>query len=257
MTTESLLLVGRGSDAVRDLLETHATRLEDRLDVDAVAVAVYEHEPLRELRAPLEALDAETVYAVPMSAAHTHDTLDEIPAALSYVSGDVRYCDPVGQSPAVTDVLAERGDELVPAAADTSLVLVGFGSSSKPHNRQTTDYHADRLREQTDYGAVVTCYLLQNPTVECVRYNVPTERAVAVPLFVAPSEATEDRIPEALELGRGGIEYAAPLGDHPRVTDAICAEVERQRTLVDTAAPATEPQVSQRPVATDGEGPLQ
>jgi len=256
MTTESLLLVGRGSGAVRDLLETHATRLEDRLTVDSVAVTVYEHEPLRELRKEFEAIAAERVYAVPMCAAHTYDTLNEIPAALSYVSGDVRYCDPVGTSPAITDVLAERGDALVPEREDASLVLVGFGSSSKPHNRQTTDYHADRLREQTGYGAVVTCYLLQNPTVECVRYNVPTERAVAVPLFVAPSEATEERIPEALELGRGGIEYAAPLGEHPRVTDAVCGEVERQRALSETGASPTEAPVGQRPVATDGEGPV-
>ncbi|MFC7197472.1 sirohydrochlorin chelatase [Halosimplex aquaticum] len=96
-----------------------------------------------------------------------------------------------------------------------SLVLVGFGSSSKPHHRRTADYHAERLRERTDYGAVLTCYLLQNPAVECVRYGVSTDRAVAVPLFLARSEATEERVPTELELDRGGIEYAEPLGAHP------------------------------------------
>ena len=103
---------------------------------------------------------------------------------------------------------------------------------------------------------MVNCYLLQNPTVECVRYNVSGSRAVAVPLFVASSEATEERIPSELELGRGGIEYADPLGDHPQVTEAILAEVEKQRSLADDAAPTFEASLtdSQRPLATDGEG---
>jgi len=122
MTTESILLVGRGSDAVRDVLDTHADRLESRTDVEVVDVAVYEHEPLRELRETLDGLDAETVYVVPMCVAHTYDTLSEIPAALSYISGTVRYCEPLGGSPAITDVLAERG-----RSADPEDILVAFG----------------------------------------------------------------------------------------------------------------------------------
>ena len=139
-----------------------------------------------------------------------------------------------------------------------SLVLVSFGSSSKPHHRRTTDYHAARLREQSEYGQVLTCYLLQNPAVECVRYNVDRERAVAVPFFVSDTEATTSRIPAELELERGGIDYANTLGTHPRLTDAIAAEVRRQRTLLPGSRERTcaERAPSRRlPVVTDGEGP--
>jgi sirohydrochlorin ferrochelatase len=256
MATESILLVGRDDGNTREVLGTHADRLEARADAEAVVVATYEREPVRELRETVEGLTAETVYVVPMCAAHTYDTVNEIPAVLSYCPGEVRYCEPVGGSPVVTDILEQRAEHLVPGGPDTSLVLVGFGSSSQPYNRQTTDYHATRLREQSAYGEVVNCYLLQNPTVECVRYNVSGSRAVAVPLFVASSEATEERIPSELELGRGGIEYADPLGDHPQVTEAILAEVEKQRSLADDAAPTFEASLtdSQRPLATDGEG---
>jgi len=201
---------------------------------------------------------AETVYAVPMVAAHTRDTTTEIPAALSAIQGTVHYCEPVGRSPAITDVLAQRGAAEVAPDEDASLVLVSFGSSSKPYQRETTDYHASRLEANAGYGAVVTCYLLQNPAVECVRYNVPTSDAVAVPLFLGRSEATERRIPAALELDRGGIEYADPLLDHPGVTDAIAAEVEKQRALAGASSggPSFEAALTetQRPVATDGDG---
>lgn len=259
MPTETLLLIGRETGNAREVFETHAERLGRRSAVDEVEVATYETEPVRELQDRLRAVAGDRVYAVPMCAAHTHDTTDGVPGALSYVPGTVRYCEPLGRSPAVTEVLAERGTDLVPAAEDASLVLVGFGSSSKPYHRQTAEYHAARLREQSAYGEVLTCYLLQNPAVECVRYNVSTRHAVAVPLFVARSEATERRVPDELELDRGGIEYADPLGDHPRITDAIHAEFRKQRALAadETSVPATfEARLArtQHPVATDGEG---
>lgn len=259
MTSDSILLIGRETRDAREVYEAHADRLGRRGVVDDVEVATYQSEPTRELRGEFEAIAADTVYAVPMCAAHTYETTNGVPAALSYLSGDVRYCEPPGRSPAVTEVIAERGADLVRASSETSLILVGFGSSSKPYHRQTADYHAARLREQSEYGEVLTCYLLQNPAVECVRYNATNDRSVAVPLFLTRTEATEVRIPDELELARGGLEYADPFGEHPRITDAVHAEVEKQRALAtDETAPEApfEAQLTRtrRPVVTDGEG---
>ncbi|NHN41681.1 sirohydrochlorin chelatase [Halorubellus sp. JP-L1] len=259
MTSETLLLIGRDARNANEVLETHAARLERRELVDDVAVATYDREPDRELRDRFESIAADTVYAVPMCTAHTHDTLDAVPAALSAIPGDVRYGEPLGRSPAVTEVVADRAAAEVDAAADGSLVLVAFGSGSQPYHRQTADYHAARLRERTAYGEVRTCYLLQNPAVECVRYATTNPRAVAVPLFLARTEATERRIPDELELDRGGIAYADPYGTHPRVTDAVEAEVRKQRALAPGDAPSTatfdvDLPASRRRVATDGEG---
>lgn len=259
MTTETLLLVGRDAGDTRDVLACHAERLVRRTAVDGVEVAAYCDEPTADLRDRLGSMTADRVYAVPLSVAHTHDTVDRIPRALSYVPGEVRYCEPPGRSPAVTDAILDRAGDALLAAEGVSLVLVGFGSSSKPYHRRTLDYHARRLREGSDYGEVVTCYLIQNPTVECVRYNVSKPRTVAVPLFVSRTEATERRVPEKLELSRGGVEYTAPLGRHPRVTDAIHAEVEKQRALAADGAAESDTTrglaVHTLPaIATDGEG---
>lgn len=258
MTTDALLLIGRETTGTQAVAETHAERLRARARVDSVHVATYEGEPVRELRAELSAIDADRTFAVPLCAAHTHETTAALPSALSFLPGEVHYCEPVGESPAVTEVLCERAEALVPAAEDASLVLVGFGSSSKPYSRQTVEYHATRLREGTDYGEVTTCYLLQSPAVECARYSVSGERAVAVPLFVAESEATSEKIPEKLELDRGGLAYADPLGTHERVTDAIEAEVEKQRALTTRGRESRTFEatltVTRQPIATDGEG---
>lgn len=259
MSSEALLLVGRRTAHSQKPFAVHAERLARRDIVDDVVTATYESEPCRELRDPLQEITADRVYVVPMYVAHTFDTLGDLPAALSHVSGAVHYCEPLGQSPAVTDVLARAGADLVPASDDVSFVLVAFGSSSKPYHRQTTEYHASRIAEQSDYGEVLPCYLLQNPAVECVRYTISNSRAVAVPLFLAPTEATEETIPAKLELERGGIEYADPPGDDVRVTDAIHAEVEKQRVLTRAGEPPAasfEAQLTQgrRALAADGDG---
>lgn len=260
MTRDTLLLVGREAIDAREVLDAHAARLRDRAGVDGVTVATYEHEPVRDLRDQLRGVDGDEVYAIPMVGAHDHATVDGVPAALSYVDGAVTYCEPPGGSPGMTEVLADRAEGHVRPGDDASLILVGFGSSSRPYHRQVLEYHAARLREQSDFGEVLGCYLLQNPTVECVRYNVSTDRAVAVPLFLARSAATDDRIPAALELERGGIEYAQPAGDHPRLTDAIYAEFVKQQALAngdakDTITFEAGLAAARQPIATDGEGP--
>ncbi|WP_137286006.1 CbiX/SirB N-terminal domain-containing protein [Halorussus salinisoli] len=259
MTEEALVLVGTDTPDARDVLRTHANRLRDRPVADSVHTAFYGPEPIRDLREMFESVAADVTYVIPMRAAHTHETTDDVPAALSYVSGDVRYCEPVGRSSATTGVLVERAAARVPSGPDATLVVVAFGSSSLPYQRQTAEYHAARIREQTDYGEVRTAYLVQNPAVECARYNVSNDRAVAVPLFAYRTEATDEGIPAKLELDRGGVEYADPLGAHPRITRAIRAEVEKQRVLATDDAPASfEASLAQarRPVATDGHGAL-
>lgn len=263
MTTEAIILVGRETADAREVFRTHAERLRDRGEYRTVRVATYEDEPVRELRDRLSSVRADRSYAVPMTVAHDYDTTDGVPAALSYLDGEVRYCEPVGTSPAVTAALTDRAGAVEPAGEDATLVLVGFGSSSKPYGRQAAEYHAARIREESDYGAVLTCFLLQNPAVECARYNVSTPRAVAVPLFATECAATERRIPAELELDRGGIGYADPLGTHPAVTRAVHAEVQKQRALAtavggesDAAGGSFEDRLAEGrlPVATDGEG---
>lgn len=258
MSRDTLLLVCRENEG-RTAVETHRERLHRRNVADSVEVVSYEHEPVRELREQFIDLDADRAFVVPMWVAHSHETTDAIPSALAYVPGSVQYCEPVGRSPAVTRAIFERATGRVGATGDASLVLVGFGSSGTPYNRQTVEYHAARLRQQSDYGEVLPCYLMQNPAVECVRYNVANERAVAAPLFIEPNAATEEEIPAKLELDRGGIEYADPLGEHPLVTDAIESEVAKQRVLTEADQPGPrsfEAALTSRAraVATDGEG---
>lgn len=260
MTHDALILIGREGTQERETLRTHAERLRRRHVADTVRVMTYVEEPLVELRDRFRDVEADRTFVLPAFVAHSHETTDAIPDALRHLSGDVRYCEPIGRSPALTDLLLERAADPVETAEGTTLVLVGLGSSSQPYHRQTANYHAARLRERSAYADVLTCYLFQNPAVECVRYNVRTDRAVAVPLFMTRNETTAERIPEKLELDRGGIEYAAPFGDHPLITDAIHGEVTRQRALTNvgdglsSSIDGSQSARHEQPLATDGDG---
>jgi sirohydrochlorin ferrochelatase len=258
MTDDALLLVGREATGAREVYERHASRLRERDAAGSVHVATYGTDPQRDVRDRLSSIPAARIHAVPLCLAHTNVTTGRLPAAFSAADAEVRYCEPVGRSPATTRAILDRARSEAEVRGLTSLVLVGLGNTAGSYHRRVTEYHAARARERAGYEAVVACYLTQNPAVECVRYNVPTEAAVAVPLFVAPGAATEERIPAKLELDRGGIGYADPLGAHPAVTDAIQDRLETGRVLAESApGPASfEAALSEtaRPVATDGDG---
>lgn len=190
-----------------------------------------------------------------------YETTEDVPRALSELSGVVRYCDPVGESPAVTELLRERATETKRSGADSTadgdadaLLLVALGNSSDDYGRYTAEYHANRLRN--DFEEVRTAYLLQRPAVESARYTLDHDSAVVVPLFVAECEDTRTGIPEKLELDRGGFEYAEPFGTGAQLTEAIHAEVERERVLADrhSETAGTDLVANARPVATDGRG---
>jgi sirohydrochlorin ferrochelatase len=261
MTQDTLVLVGQEGTHARETLATHADRIARRGAVDAAHAVTYAEEPGRELRERFRSLPEGVVYVLPASLAHSRETTDVLPRTFPAFDGSVRYCEPIGQSPALTRRIIDQATAAVEPRRDATLVLVGQGNSSLPYNRQMTEYHASRIAEETAYSDVVTCYLLQNPAVECVRYNVSTPNAVAIPLFLTENETTATRIPSKLELDRGGITYGDPFGDHPLVTDAIQGELDRQRAFATEESDrpdSFENELVQRhqSVATDGEGAI-
>lgn len=247
MSRETLILIGR--DEVESVAQQHADRLRNTDIADTVTTVTYETEPEPELADALSAVRGQRTYAVPLCFAHTLETLKDIPRALSRLSVETRYCDPIGESPAVTDTIRTRARRASDADA---LVLVAFGNSRDDHARQAVTFHADRLRDEFD--EVRTAYLLQSPAVECARYTLEADHAVVCPLFVAECEATRTQIPDQLELHRGGLEYASPLGTDSAVTRAIYYQVERERILAksEMSTPGLDLVANADPVATDG-----
>ncbi|EMA59578.1 cobalamin (vitamin B12) biosynthesis CbiX protein [Halorubrum lipolyticum DSM 21995] len=257
MIDGTLIVLGRETGEGDGTIETHADRLREWGVADAVLAKRY-----GETWTPTVdgdgRFDDGPVFVVPTCLVETTETRKAVSSVATEIGDSVCCCEPVGRSPAITDAIADRAVEHLDPDPDTSLVLVGLGSSSMPQSRLTLEYHERRLRDQTDYGEVTSAYLVQDPAVECARYNAVNDRIVAVPVFITPTAVTEEEIPAKLEVDRGGIEYADPIGTHPRVTDAIHSEVVKQhvlRTHVGDSASAAVDRLDadfDSPVATDG-----
>ncbi|MFB6206288.1 MAG: CbiX/SirB N-terminal domain-containing protein [Haloglomus sp.] len=231
MIRGTLILTGREGPDSDQTIETHADRLRDRNVADSVVVERYDELGGVDSLGDGAELDGEETYVMPVSIAQPNRPEPAAPSLATSVPNSATLCDPIGWSPVVTEIIADRAAEHIEPAADASLVLVGLGSSWLPHQRQVLEYHETRLTERTAYDEVTSSYLLQDPPVECARYNVSNERMIAVPVFLAPSAATREEIPNKLGLGRDGVAYAEPIGTHPRLTDAIHAEVMKQHVL--------------------------
>lgn len=254
MSTKITLLIGRETSHTRDVLETHAARLRTRPSTGRVRIETYAQEPDEQFRKRLSTISADRVYAIPMWAEETYDTTTLLPSALHTIDGSVQRCELPGRSEVFTEALLARARREVEPGTDASLVLVGLGSDAGSGRQRTTEYHAARIRERGLYDEVRTCYLMRNPAVECLRYNVTNERVVVVPMSLTRNDATDERIPTAIELDRGGLSYAAPVGDHELVTDALFAELERQRALAASDNVPNPQMPGQQAVVTDGKG---
>jgi sirohydrochlorin ferrochelatase len=154
MTTESIQLIGRATCNAHGVFETPASRLSDRAAVDDVEIATDGGDPIRELGGTFERTAAGSVYAVPVSAAHSHEAVDDIPAALSYLPGNVQYREPLARSPAITEPIDAEATSPVPEA------VASFSSSldsGVARNRTTARRSGLTQYDSTNSRGVVQC----------------------------------------------------------------------------------------------------
>jgi len=232
MINGTLLLVGRHTNGSSQALEVHAERLRDRDIAASVRVAHYDRTHAIDgdgtALSKTGALDDGEVFLLPVLMTNTRGAEHAVRAIATSIPNSVCVCDPIGRVPAVSRLLLERAAETAQPTEDTALVLVGFGSGSAPGSRETLKYHERRLRKRSDYADVRSCYLLQDPAAECVRYNVSRRRMVVVPAFVSPGPAIRTEIRAKIRDDRGRVAYAEPIGTHSLLTDAMYAAVAKQ-----------------------------
>lgn len=245
MIDGTLLLVSRHTAGSSKAMEVHAERLRDRGVAASVRCVRYDktHAVDGDRTALSEAVapDDGEVFLLPAVIANTRGTRHAMRSIASSIPVPVCVCDPIGRAPVISRLLLERAEEAAEPSGDTALVLVGFGSGSPSRSPGTIEYHARRIRERSDYGDVGSCYLIQDPPVECAQYNVSERRMVVVPAFVSPGQAIETEIRSKIRDGNDRVSYADSLGTHPRLTDAMQAAVTKRCVLEARARDASPP----------------
>ncbi len=137
------------------------------------------------------------------------------------------------------------GPRLVVSFKDSTLVLIGHGSTLNRESATPTRSHADALRNRGVFGQVLEAYWKQEPSIAGVLRAARFPTVFVVPLFISEGYFTEQVIPRELGLapassdrfertGRVGshiVHYCGPVGTHPSMTHVLARralEVVRQ-----------------------------
>ena len=115
---------------------------------------------------------------------------------------------------------------------DSTLVLIGHGSTLNAESSAPTHQHADELRRRNLFGQVLTAFWKEEPMFAAVLRGAFKPRVFCVPLFISEGYFTEEVIPRELGFPKGAnimrrtgqtLYYCGPIGTHDSMTDVLLA----------------------------------
>ena len=111
---------------------------------------------------------------------------------------------------------------------NSTLVLVGHGSTLNPDSSAPTFQHADEIGRRELFAEVYCAFWKEEPSLREVLRMVESDDIYVVPNFISEGYFTETIIPRELELTgpvtrRLGkvIKYCEPVGNDPRMIDLL------------------------------------
>lgn len=214
MPANALLIVGHGSTVNPDSSAptlSHAAEIRRRNIFAQVECAFWKEEA--SLRDALFLFDREfvrNVSVVPNFISEGYFTQSVIPRELELNSrvtkregGQIwNYCEPVGNHPAMTDLLLKRAHETAPAVdpRQTTLFIAAHGTDLNENSALAAKREADRIRALGKYSAVINVYMEEPPLISNWRKLTDTPNVIVVPFFIADGLHSYQDIPVLLGI---------------------------------------------------------
>src|SRR5919108_1689249 len=208
----ALLVVAHGSTVNPDSSAptlAHAAEIRRRQIFAKVECAFWKEEP--SLRDAIFLFDPESireVYVVPNFISEGYFTQTVIPRELELngtttkrASGQTwKYCQPVGNHPAMTELLLKRARDIAPGVdpADTSLLIVAHGTDLNENSAAAAKREAEKIRGLGKYATVLNVYMEELPLVSDWRQLTATRNVVVVPFFISDGLHSYEDIPVLL-----------------------------------------------------------
>jgi len=252
----ALIVVGHGSTVNPDSSAptfANADTLRCRGVFGEVEPAFWKEEP--SLRQVLHMIDSNDVYVVPNFISEGYFTRTVIPRELELQgpvtqigSRTIKYCEPVGNHPRMTDLLLRRAADVAPAArpAETTLFIVGHGTDLNDNSAAAAKREVERIRATGKYAEVFNAYMEEEPLISRWHEIASQPDVVVVPFFIADGLHSYQDIPVLLgiqeEAGAAASEsqvfrrnpyrirgrmlhYANAIGTEPLFADLILDQV--------------------------------
>ncbi len=222
LPTAALLIVGHGSTVNPDSGApslAHAAAIRRRGLFAQVACVFWKEEPsLRDWPLLFDADTVRDVFVVPNFISEGYFTRTVIPRELDLghasdgtpapltVRADTgqrwHYCAPVGNHPSMTDLLLRRAREVAPGvpAAETSLLIVGHGTSLNDNSAVAAKQQVEAIRARGEYADVINAYMEEPPLVADWAKLTVTPHVVVVPFFISDGLHSYQDIPVLLGI---------------------------------------------------------
>jgi sirohydrochlorin cobaltochelatase len=202
-------------------------------------------------------VESDEIYVVPNFISEGYFTEIVIPRELE-LDGPVtrrsgktiKYCEPVGNDPRMTELLLHRARAVAPniPPEQTSLFIVGHGTSLNDKSAAAARQQARGIREKKLYGEVAEAYMEEEPYIAEWRTNSSRPNVVVVPFFIADGLHSYQDIPVLLgieseptaaasqqEVFRRNpyhldgrlLYYASAIGTDPLMADIIIDTIDR------------------------------
>jgi sirohydrochlorin cobaltochelatase len=210
----ALLVVAHGSTVNPDSSAptlAHAAEIRRREIFAVVECAFWKEEP--SLRDALFLFDPESirqVCVVPNFISEGYFTQKVVPRELELngattkrPSGQTwKYCQPVGNHPAVTELLLKRAREVAPGIdpAETSLLIVAHGTDLNENSAVAAKREAEKIRDLGKFAEVLNVYMEEPPLISDWRKLTRTLNVVVVPFFISDGLHSYEDIPRLIGI---------------------------------------------------------
>jgi sirohydrochlorin cobaltochelatase len=202
-------------------------------------------------------VEARDVYIVPNFISEGYFTVKVIPRELE-LAGPItikkyqtlKYCDPVGNDPRMTDLLLHRAAQVAHDAPpqDTCLIIVAHGTGLNENSAVAAKRQVAVIRDRGIYPEVVAAFMEEPPEISEWTSLTTRKYVVVVPFFIADGLHSYQDIPVLLgiqsdnsprasqqevfrhnpyELHNRKLYYAGAVGTDPMLADIILDTVDR------------------------------
>ncbi len=244
----ALILVGHGSTVNPDSSAPtydHAETLHARGVFGEVHCAFWKEEP--SLRQVLHSCDADDIYIVPNFISEGYFTRTVIPRELELdgpltVRGGrtLKYCEPVGNHPRMTDLLVRRAREVAPGVdpRTAAVFIVGHGTDLNDNSAVAAKREVERIAALGHFAEVHNAYMEEAPLIAEWDRLTAQPHVIVVPFFIADGLHSYEDIPVLLGIasespGAASANAASVFAGNPYSL--------RGRTLYYASAIGTEP----------------
>jgi sirohydrochlorin cobaltochelatase len=212
----ALILLGHGSTVNPDSSAPtllHADEIRRRGAFAEVACAFWKEEP--SFRQVLDMVESPEVYIVPNFISEGYFTqkiiprelglegpVTRLPARPGMPARTLKYCDPAGSHPRMTELLLHRAREVAPGIepAEASLVIAGHGTSLNENSGLAVKEQVARIAARGEYAEVTGMFMEEEPFITDWQKLTRAPNVIVVPFFVSDGLHSYQDIPLLLGI---------------------------------------------------------